>query len=255
MTSKKETNEYVNLPNILISTLAEFIDGNYLKEVLANEKHRKMKVSVIEAPSEWFHLHSNKKYINYQCKEIQIKKLITQKFTKISDTGASLSKSGKLRQRKIYSVTDYKRLITDTGSNTSRVDWDKKYWKFLNDNNPIALHAGDVDFSFFEKYQGNKQWNLKEFKGLISRIKDENGEKVPGVHTLYSYLGSEYLTFPSRVEDGYFLSIDIHYNGANKIWFVVDIIHSVRFQTLVNEKMQETLPAGTICSDLHMSKF
>lgn len=106
-------------------------------------------------------------------------------------------------------------------TDTSLTD-DENYWKVLNDRNLMALYAPDIDHSFFKNYQGDKQWNLNKFKSIIHRIKKENGEKVPGIHTPYVYFGSTFSMFPSHREDGNFLSINTHYYGANRIWFVVN---------------------------------
>lgn len=72
---------------------------------------------------------------------------------------------------------------------------------------------------------------------------------MPGIHTPYLYFGSTFSTFPSHREDGNFLSVNIHYWGADKIWYVINGEDGVRFQKLINKILLEFFPQAG-CTNL-----
>lgn len=266
-TENNNTNKYVHPPNILKPTLVEFTNELYLKNALGNKNDKKQKVTVIEIPKEWLNAYFNKYAIDEKCREIKIKSIITQKFSKIEEEEAFLFESEiffessnesnseskeeeEEQESNYYSIEKYNDAAKNYGMKTdSSLTMDENYLKFLHEKNSTALYAPDNDYSFFEDFHGDKQWNLNKFVSLIHRIKNTDGEKVPGIHTPYTYFGSAGSTFPCHLEDGNFLSINIHYRGADKIWFIVHQQDGTRFQKIVNEILDKCFPESG-CSNL-----
>ncbi|XP_018025574.2 probable lysine-specific demethylase 4B isoform X1 [Hyalella azteca] len=114
-------------------------------------------------------------------------------------------------------------------------DLEKNYWSSITSHNPTYLAAAEGTLTDAEL----KVWNLNSLPSILSHVKEDYGQTLPGINSSYLCFGSYKSLFAWQTEDMDLYSINVLHSRAPKTWYGISPEYGRQFEKLVTRYFPE----------------